>query len=63
MHRLEDKIDIVSNVNVARILNEQTQMRMELNKKIDTLILKNELDHKRIDYKIAELNMKNNINN
>lgn len=55
---LENKIDIVTNVNLAQILNEQTRTRNEITKKLDEYIIKNEFEHKRFDYKLAELEMK-----
>ena len=55
---LENKIDIVTNVNLAQILNEQTRTRNEITKKLDEYITKNEFEHKRFDYKLAELEMK-----
>ena len=55
---VENKIDILTNVNLAQILNEQTRTRNEINKKLDEYITKNDFEHKRFDYKLAEIEMK-----
>ena len=63
--RIEDKLDIVTNTNLAQILNkltetkaEVTDTKEELTKKLDKNIEKNEFEHKRFDYKLAEMELK-----
>ena len=55
---IANKIDVITNVNLAQILNEQTRTKNELSKKIDEYIVKNEFEHKKLDYKLAEIEMK-----
>ena len=51
------RLDIISNVNMAQILNEQTKTRIEINKKLDDFIKINEVEHKKFEYEIAKLKM------
>lgn len=55
---LNDKLDILSNSNMARILSVQTQNTKEINKKLDKYIEKNEVEHKKFDYEISDTKMK-----
>ena len=55
---IDDKLDVITNVNLAQILNEFTRTRNEFNNKLDKHITKDEFEHKRIDYKLAEIEMK-----
>ena len=41
-----------------QILSVQTQNTKEINKKLDKYIEKNETEHKRFDYEIADTRMK-----
>ena len=54
---IENKLDVITNVNLAQILNEQTRTRIELNKKLDNYIAKNELEHKKIEYALTNANI------
>ena len=63
--RIEDKLDIMTNANLAQILNkltetktEVTETKEELTSKLDKHIEKNEFDHKRFDYHLAEMKLK-----
>ena len=40
--RIDKRLDNTININIARILNEQTAMRREMNEKFDRLILQEE---------------------
>ena len=62
---LKERLDIVTQINLPQILLEQTRMGQEqkqqfkqLNEKIDSYIQKNEVEHKKFEYKIAEIEMK-----
>ena len=55
---LNDKLDILSNSNMAQILSVQTQNTKEINKKLDKYIEKNEVEHKKFDYEISDTKMK-----
>lgn len=59
MDSIENKMDIMANVNIARILENQIEMRKELNNKIDHYILQNNLEHKKFAYQIARLEKEN----
>ena len=61
LDRLENKVDIMANVNVAKILEQQTQMRQELNNKIDQYMLQNNLEHKKFDYQIEKKKKENGV--
>ena len=79
--KIEDKLDIITNTNLAQILNVVTETRKELkeaknklgqtrikdevietrekiNDKLDKHIEKNEFEHKKFDYKLAEMELK-----
>lgn len=58
---LQEKMDIMTNVNLAKILEHQVETRKELNDKLDRFILQNNLEHKQFAYQIAQLEMKNGI--
>lgn len=52
---VEQKVDIMTNINTARILNQQSKNHKEILKKIDEYELKNELEHSRLNYEICKL--------
>ena len=56
--QVNNKLDIVVNSNIAQILIAQTKNTKELNEKIDKYIEKNETEHKKFDYEIADTRMK-----
>lgn len=55
--KINDKLNIMSNINMAKILEHQVETRKELNEKIDKLILQNNVEHKKFAYQIAQLEM------
>ena len=59
--KVEDKLNITTNANIAQILNtvtetkeELTQFKVEINNKLDKYIEKNEREHKQFELKLAE---------
>lgn len=58
LKKTNEKLDQTINVNIAKLLNEQTEMRKEFNEKLDKAILQNNVEHKRFAYQIAELEEK-----
>ena len=54
---INSKLNIMSNINIPKILEYQVETRKELNEKIDKLILQNNLEHKQCAYQIAKLEM------
>ncbi len=54
---IDSKLNIMSNINIPKILEHQVETRKELNEKIDKLILQNNLEHKQFAYQIAKLEM------
>lgn len=54
---INSKLNIMSNINIPKILEHQVETRKELNEKIDKLILQNNLEHKQFAYQIAKLEM------
>ena len=70
--RIEDKLDIMTNTNLAQILNkltetkeevaktkkEVTESNKEITNKLNKHIEKNEFEHKKFDYKLAEMELK-----
>lgn len=54
---INSKLNIMSNINIPKILEYQVETRKELNEKIDKLILQNNLEHKQFAYQIAKLEM------
>lgn len=71
---LESEMHIVKDVNMTTILKRQEEIRDELKQeiremgdklcnRIDEYIQKHEVEHKRIEYKIADLEWKNKIAN
>ena len=54
---INSKLNIISNINIPKILEHQVETRKELNEKIDKLILQNNLEHKQFAYQIAKLEM------
>ena len=59
--KINDKLDVITNVNMAQILNEQRRTREELNRKIDNFMLQNNVEHKQFAYQIAKLERENGI--
>ena len=63
--RIENKLDIMTNTNMAQILSKLTETKEEvartkeeITNKLDKHIEKNEFEHKRFDYKLAEMELK-----
>ena len=54
---IDSKLNIMSNINIPKILEYQVETRKEINEKIDKLILQNNLEHKQFAYQIAKLEM------
>lgn len=54
---IDSKLNIMSNINIPKILEYQVETRKELNEKNDKLILQNNLEHKQFAYQIAKLEM------
>ena len=55
---VNNKLDILTNSNMAQILMSQNQSTKEMNEKLDKYITQNETEHKKFDYEIAETKMK-----
>ena len=55
---VNNKLDILTNSNMAQILMSQNQSTKEMNEKLDKYITQNEIEHKKFDYEIAETKMK-----
>lgn len=55
---VNNKLDVLANSNMAQILISQTQSTKEINEKLDKYIAKNEIEHKKFDYEIADTKMK-----
>lgn len=53
--KIDKKLDDTININIAKILNEQTAMRIEMNAKFNMLMLKHDRDYKKLEYQIAKL--------
>ena len=53
--RIDKRLNDTININIAKILNEQTMMRKEMNEKFDRVILQNNREHKELAYQIAKL--------
>lgn len=53
--RIDKKLDDTININIAKILNEQTAMRVEMNAKFNMMILKHDRDYKKLEYQISKL--------
>ena len=63
--KIENKLDIITNTNLAQILNKLTETKEEvaetkeeLTNKLDKHIEKNEFEHKKFDYQLAEMKIK-----
>ena len=63
--QIEDKLDIMTNTNLAQVLNTVTETKQEVKEikeelidKLDKHIEENELEHKKFDYKLAEMKLK-----
>ena len=62
---IENMLDMMVNVNLAKILNEQTKTRtelentrIELKNDLNKYIKQNEYEHKKMECKLAEIEMK-----
>lgn len=55
---INNRLDVLTNSNLAQILNAQTRNTKEITDKLDRYIVKNERDHKKFDYEIADTKMK-----
>ena len=53
--KIDKKLDDTININIAKILNEQTAMRIEMNAKFNMLMLKHDRDYKKLEYQIVKL--------
>ena len=63
--KIENMLDMMVNVNLAKILNEQTKTRtelantrIELKNDLNKYIKQNEYEHKKMECKLAEIEMK-----
>lgn len=61
--KIENKLDIITNTNLAQILNKLTETKEELSNKLDKHIEKNEFEHKKFDYQLADMELKYKYNN
>lgn len=52
---IEQKVDIMTNINTARILDNQAKNHKELMRKIEQYEKENELEHSRLNYEICKL--------
>lgn len=59
LNSIEQKVDIMVNINTARILQNQTNNHKEIIKKIDKYEKNNELEHSRLNYEICKLKAAN----
>ena len=55
---INNSLDVLTNSNLAQILNAQTRNTKEITDKLDRYIVKNERDHKKFEYEIADTKMK-----
>ena len=46
--KIDKKLDDTININIAKILNEQTAMRVEMNAKFNMMMLKHDRDYKKL---------------
>ena len=53
--KIDKKLDNTININIAKILNEQSAMRVEMNAKFNLMMLKHDRDYKKLEYQIAKL--------
>ena len=70
LKKSDNKLEITTNSNLAQILveqarehKEQEKFSKELIEKIDSYMMKNEVEHKKFEYKIADIEMKQKIVN
>ena len=63
--RVEDKLNIITNTNIAQILKAVTETKVELEEtkeeittKLDEYIEKNELEHKKFECRLADIEIK-----
>lgn len=64
INNIKEDIHEIKDVNMAQMINLQTQVIKELretNKKLDKYINENEVEHKKFEYKIANLEWKTKI--
>lgn len=52
---IEQKLDIMADINIPKILNNQTRNHSEMIRKIDRYQKENELEHSRLNYEICKL--------
>ncbi len=52
---IEQKLDIMVDINIPKILNNQTRNHIEVVRKIDRYQKENELEHSRLNYEICKL--------
>ena len=55
INSIEQKVDLMINVNTAKILENQIRNHKEIMKKFDKYQRENELDHSRLNYEICRL--------
>ena len=55
--KINNKLDVITNSNMAQILSAQTNNMKQMNQKLDKYIEKNEVEHKKFDYEISNLEM------
>lgn len=63
--RVEDKLEIITNTNIAQILKTVTETKVELGEtkeeittKLDEYIEKNELEHKKFECRLADIEIR-----
>ena len=57
VNSIDNKVDVIANSNIAHILYELTRINTDINKKLDTAIEENQVEHKKFEYEISKLNM------
>ena len=55
LQSIEQKVDIMLNINTATIINNQTDNYKQQMKKLDEYDKRNELEHSRLNYEICKL--------
>lgn len=63
VHVIKGDIHIIKDVNLPHILTHQEETRKELKDKIEGYIQKHDVEHKKIDYQLANLEWNNKIAN
>lgn len=61
VNSIDNKVDVIANSNIAHILYELTRINTDINKKLDTAIEENQVEHKKFEYEISKLNMESKI--